>query len=97
MDIYWRDAHKCPTEEEYKTMVIRSKYLLIILVYFSAHGTRLFFQYFTLCKRLFSYKIDPVYFRACPKLSLKLSLTAHALVYSDVPVFQKLVDFSVLQ
>ena len=25
MDIYWRDAHKCPTEEEYKEMVIRSK------------------------------------------------------------------------
>ena len=25
MDIYWRDAHKCPTEEEYKEMVVRSK------------------------------------------------------------------------
>jgi len=24
MDIYWRDAHVCPTEEEYKEMVIRS-------------------------------------------------------------------------
>ena len=30
MDIYWRDAHKCPTEDEYKTMVIRSKYCLIL-------------------------------------------------------------------
>lgn len=25
MDIYWRDAVHCPTEEEYKAMVIRSK------------------------------------------------------------------------
>ena len=25
MDIYWRDAYICPTEEEYKSMVIRSK------------------------------------------------------------------------
>ena len=75
MDIYWRDAHKCPTEEEYKTMVIRSKYLLILLVYFSSHGARLFIQYLTVCKRL-----SPV----CPRLSLKLSLAAHIFVYSDV-------------
>ena len=26
MDIYWRDAHVCPSEDEYKEMVIRSKY-----------------------------------------------------------------------
>ena len=26
MDIYWRDAVQCPSEEEYKTMVIRSRY-----------------------------------------------------------------------
>lgn len=25
MDIYWRDANVCPTEEEYKEMVIRSE------------------------------------------------------------------------
>jgi len=25
MDIYWRDAHICPSEEDYKEMVIRSK------------------------------------------------------------------------
>lgn len=25
MDIYWRDAVVCPTEEEYKAMVIKSK------------------------------------------------------------------------
>ena len=61
MDIYWRDAHKCPTEEEYKTMVIRSKYLLIILAYFSAHWTKLFILYFTLCKRLFSWKIQCIF------------------------------------
>ena len=27
MDIYWRDAVQCPSEEEYKTMVIRSRYM----------------------------------------------------------------------
>ena len=26
MDIYWRDAVQCPSEEEYKTMVIRSRF-----------------------------------------------------------------------
>jgi len=25
MDIYWRDSHICPSEEDYKEMVIRSK------------------------------------------------------------------------
>jgi len=25
MDIYWRDAHICPSEEDYKEMVLRSK------------------------------------------------------------------------
>ncbi len=25
MDIYWRDTYQCPTEEEYKQMVINSK------------------------------------------------------------------------
>ena len=25
MDIYWRDAYSCPTEEEYEKMVIKSK------------------------------------------------------------------------
>lgn len=28
MDIYWRDAHICPSEEHYKEMVIRSEYHL---------------------------------------------------------------------
>jgi len=26
MDIYWRDTVSCPSEEDYKTMVIRSTY-----------------------------------------------------------------------
>lgn len=31
MDIYWRDSVHCPSEDEYKTMVIRSKYTLSIV------------------------------------------------------------------
>ena len=27
MDIYWRDSYSCPTEDEYKEMVQRSKCL----------------------------------------------------------------------
>ena len=26
MDIYWRDSYTCPTEDEYREMVKRSKY-----------------------------------------------------------------------
>lgn len=31
MEIYWRDNFSCPSEEEYKTMVIRSKLKIFIL------------------------------------------------------------------
>ena len=27
MDIHWRDSYTCPTEDEYKDMVIRSQYI----------------------------------------------------------------------
>lgn len=26
MEIYWRDSYVCPTEEEYRHMIVRSKY-----------------------------------------------------------------------
>lgn len=30
MDIYWRDSYTCPSEEEYKLMVKRSKDYIIV-------------------------------------------------------------------
>ena len=80
MDIYWRDAHKCPTEEEYKTMVIRSKLLLIIPVYFSAHRIGFFIQYVALCYQLFT------------RVILYIFVLVRVFVYSIVLLFQKLAD-----
>ncbi len=33
MDIYWRDTYQCPTEAEYKQMVINSKLLLLFFIF----------------------------------------------------------------
>lgn len=32
MDIYWRDSYKCPTEQEYTTMVIQSNFTFVVII-----------------------------------------------------------------
>ena len=39
MDIYWRDAVQCPSEEEYKTMVIRSRFPWVHNFFFMLNST----------------------------------------------------------
>jgi len=57
MDIYWRDSHVCPSEEDYKEMVIRSEcpyttIAIFLLLY--AHYRVLFLS---VCRPIFLFNL----------------------------------------
>ena len=70
MDIYWRDAVICPTEEDYKLMVIRSESLFVADIVWERGRERLHMWYVYMCVCVY------VSVRVCVYVSVRVCLHA---------------------